>query len=271
MIWRGAVGRWVLVAGGRATGVELSDGRRISSRLVISNADPKRTFLRLLDADVLPEDFLRAVHRIRAEAVSFKLNMALEALPPLEGCPPGTHRGIVDICPSVEYLERAYDDAKYGRPSRAPFLEMVFQSAVDPTVAPPGRHTLTVSCKFAPFHLRGSTWEDEGSRFADVVVATLAGYAPTLPEGILHRHMVTPLDLEREYGLTQGDVFHMAITPDQMFSFRPVPGWSNYRTPVQGLYLCGAGTHPGGGVLGACGHNAAQAVLEDLAAKNLPR
>ncbi len=253
----------IVVQGGIAAGVEMADGRRLTSEVVLSNADPKRTFLGLVPPGALPEGFLRAVEKIRMEAVSFKLNLALERLPKFTVERPDIHRSIVDICPSMDYLERAYDDAKYGRPSREPFLEMVFQSAVDPSVAPQGKHTLTISCKFAPYALRQGSWEEETHRFADRVVDTLSVYAPDLSRTLLHRHTVSPLDLEREYGLTRGDVFHMAITPDQMFSFRPLPGWANYRTPIGGLYLCGAGTHPGGGVLGACGYNAAMAVLED--------
>lgn len=256
--------RRVLVAGGTARGVELADGQRLEAKVVVSNADPKRTFLKLVEPGHLPEEFLRGIRNIRAEAVSFKLNLALERLPRFKAGPPDLHRSIVDVCPSMDYLERAYDDAKYGRPSSHPFLEMVFQSAVDPTVAPPGKHTLTISCKFAPFDLREGSWPQEAPAFADRVLNTLAEYAPDVHACVLHRHTVTPLDLEQEYGLTRGDVFHAAITPEQMFSFRPLPGWSNYRTPIPGLYLCGAGTHPGGGVLGACGYNAAQTVLEDL-------
>ncbi|OGS63379.1 MAG: hypothetical protein A3K59_05985 [Euryarchaeota archaeon RBG_19FT_COMBO_69_17] len=257
----------ILVRDGRVAGVEILDGARIESRVVVSGVDPRRTFLGLVGADHLPEDFVRAVARIRMESSSFKLNLALRELPDITAVP-GTHlqdhhRAILDIAPSMDYLERAFDDAKYGRPSREPFLEFVIQSANDPTVAPPGMHTLTVSAKFAPFDLAKGTWDDEGEAFADRILETLEAYAPNLRRAVVAKHIYTPLDMEREHGMTRGDVFHGAILPYQMFSFRPVPGWSQYRTPVEGLYLGGAGAHPGGGVLGAPGRNAATAVLED--------
>lgn len=261
----------ILVHDGRTVGVALADGTTIEAKAVLSNADPKRTFLRLVGEDHLPADFVRAVVRIRMEASSFKVNLALRELPDFTAVP-GTnlqphHRAIIDIAPSLDYLERAYDDAKLGRPSRDPFLEFVIQSANDPTVAPPGMHTLTVSTKFAPFELaNGRSWDEEGGAFADRVIDVLEEYAPNLRQAIVATHWVTPLDMEREYGLTRGDVFHGAILPYQMFSFRPIPGWAQYRTPAEGLYLCGAGTHPGGGVIGAPGHNAAKAVLEDWSA-----
>lgn len=266
-IQTGAPVRRIVVREDRATGVELADGTRIQSHIVVSNADPKRTFLNLVGADRLPFDFARAVSRIRMESASFKLNLALRELPDFTAVP-GTHvqphhQAILDIAPSIDYLERAYDDAKRGRPSLEPFLEFVMQSTHDPTVAPPGMHTLTVSAKFAPFDLAEGDWDGQGESFADRILDTLEAYAPNIRRAIVAKRWITPLDMEREYGLTRGDVFHGAILPYQMFSFRPVPGWARYRTPVDRLYLCGAGTHPGGGVIGAAGHNAAMAVLED--------
>ncbi len=261
--------RRIVVQAGRATGVELEDGTRIRAKAVLSNADPKRTFLHLVEREHLPEEFVHAVERIRFESSSFKLNLALRELPDFEAIR-GTsvqphHRAIIDIAPSLDYLERAYDDAKHGHPSREPFLEFVLQSANDPTVAPSGMHTLTVSAKFAPYNLAQGSWDSEAERFADRIIDVLEAYAPNVRRAIIATRWRSPLDMEREYGLTRGDVFHGAILPYQMFSFRPVPGWSQYRTPVPGLYLCGAGAHPGGGVIGAAGHNAAMAVLEDWA------
>ena len=261
--------RRIATKDGRAIGVELADGTRIDAAAVLSNADPKRTFLGLVDRDALPQAFVRAVGRIKMDSSSFKLNLALRELPDFLAMP-GTrvgpqHRGIVDIAPSMDYLERAYDDAKWGRPSAEPFLEFVMQSANDPTVAPPGMHTLTVSAKFAPFDLADGSWDAEGERFAGRVLDVLEAYAPNVRRAIVATHCVTPRDMETEYGLTRGDVFHGMILPYQMLSFRPVPGWAQYRTPVRGLYLCGAGAHPGGGVIGAPGHNAAKALLEDRA------
>lgn len=263
---RAAVER-VCVKDGRATGVVLADGAEIEARAVLSNCDPRRTFLRLVEEDALPRDFVRAVSRIRMDSSSFKINLALDGLPDFTAIP-GTrvqdhHRAIVDIAPSLDYLERAYDDAKRGTPSRKPYIEFILQSATDPTVAPPGKHSLTASCKFAPFEPAQGTWDTEGEAFAEKILDTLEEYAPNLRRIVLAKKWITPLDMEREYGLTRGDVFHGAILPYQMFSFRPVPGWARYRTPIEGLYLCGAGAHPGGGVIGAPGHNAAMALLED--------
>jgi phytoene dehydrogenase-like protein len=259
--------RHVLVRDGRAVGVELADGSKRESRVVLSNADPKRTFLRLVAKEDLPPGFIRAIEHIRFDSSSFKLNLALRELPDFSAAPGRTlqehHRAIIDIAPTLDYLERAHDDARRGHPSQEPFLEFVMQSANDPTVAPPGMHTMTISAKFAPFDLWNGTWDTEGEAFAERIIDVLEGYAPNIRRAIVARQWRTPLDMEREYGLTRGDVFHGAILPHQMFSFRPVPGWSSYRTPVRGLYLCGAGAHPGGGVIGGPGHNAAQAVLED--------
>jgi phytoene dehydrogenase-like protein len=267
VIRTGAEVRRILVEDGQAMGVELADGSHLESHVVLSNADPKRTFLRLVEKERLPSEFLRAIERIRFESSSFKLNLALRELPNFDAIP-GTslqahHRAIIDLASSVDYLERAYDDARRGQPSREPFLEFVLQSANDPTVAPPGMHTMTISAKFAPFDLRTGSWDTEAERFAERILDVVEAYAPNFRKAIVARQWRTPLDMEREYGLTRGDVFHGAILPHQMFSFRPVPGWSSYRTPIRGLYLCGAGAHPGGGVIGAPGHNAAMAVLED--------
>src|SRR2546427_804545 len=252
---------------GRAVGVTLADGTQVDARVVLSNADPKRTFLRLVRAEDLPVEFTRAIARIRFESSSFKLHLALRELPDFRAVPGTTvqahHKTIIDLAPSMDYLERAYDDAKRGRPSRDPFLEFVIESANDPTAAPPGMHTLTVSAKFAPFDLANGSWETESSRFADRIIETLGQYASNISRAIVATHWRSPLTMETEYGLTRGDVFHGASLPYQMFSFRPIPGWSSDRTPVPGLYLCGAGAHPGGGVIGAAGHNAAMAVLED--------
>src|SRR6266581_5997691 len=263
----GAEVRRVVVRDRRAAGVELADGTTIESRVVLSNADPKRTLLGLVGADHLPAEFVHAVSRIRFESSSFKLNVALRELPDFEAIP-GTHvqshhRSIIDIAPSMDYLEHAYDDARRGVPSREPFLEFVLQSTNDDSVAPRGLHTLTISTKFAPYLLARGSWDTEAEPFAQRILDVLASYAPNIRRTIVAMSWLSPLDMEREYGLTRGDVFHGVILPYQMFSFRPVPGWSRYRTPISGLYLCGAGAHPGGGVIGAAGHNAAMAVLED--------
>ena len=257
----------VLIHDGRATGVELEDGTTFESKVVLSNLDPKRTFFGIVGRDHLPPEFAHAIDRYRMEPSSFKLNLALKDLPDFSSIP-GTnlqlhHRGIIDIAPDLDYLERAYEEAVHGHWSKEPYIEMVVQSTVDPTLAPTGMHTLSASCKFAPYDLANGTWDTEGEKFADAILDSIETYAPNVRKIILAKTWITPLDMEREYGLTRGDVFHGAIFPYQMFSFRPVPGWSRYRTPIERLYLCGAGAHPGGGVLGAPGHNAAMAVLED--------
>lgn len=260
--------RGILVSDGIVKGVELADSARVEAPVVLSNADPKRTFLKLVEPGALDESFLKRIERIRMLSVSMKVHLALSGLPDFTALPgksPGPqHRGLIENCPGLDFLDRGYTEAKYGNPSSHPYEEIIIQSVNDLTVAPPGKQTLSISSKFSPFQLRSGTWDDIKEEYSEVVIDELCQYAPNLRELILHKHILTPLDLEREYGLTNGDVFHGTITPDQMFSFRPVVGWSRYRTPVRGLYLCGAGTHPGGGVLGAPGHNAAKAVLDDL-------
>src|SRR5437867_8525450 len=233
----------ILTRDGRAVGVMLADGTRVEARAVLSNADPRRTFLRLMRPEDLPAEFVRAISRIRFESSSFKVNLALRELPDFRAVPGTTaqphHKTIIDLAPSMDYLERAYDDAKRGHPSREPFLEFVIESANDPTVAPPGMHTLTISAKFAPFDLATGSWDTEARLFANRIVEVLGQYASNIPRAVVAMQWRSPLTMEQEYGLTRGDVFHGAILPYQMFSFRPIPGWSSYRMPVRGLYLCG--------------------------------
>jgi phytoene dehydrogenase-like protein len=254
---------------GRATGVELADGRRFSSTVVVSTADPKRTFLELIEPDAVPSEFAEAVRRIKIQGTAMKVNCALAELPDWRAAPgvPGPpHQGSTYLCPSIEYAEAAAADARQGRPSRDPWVELVTQSVRDPTVAPPGRHTASIYAQFSPYRLKSGTWDDLRDAYADRIVETVAEYAPNLPRAILARQVLTPLDLERRFGLTEGHQSHGDMGPDQFFSFRPVPGWADYRTPVAGLYFCGAGAHPGGGVTGAPGYNGARAVLEDWSA-----
>jgi len=256
----------ILTKQGRATGVRIEDGRVLEARAVLSAADPKRTFLSMVDPDVLPSEFVRAVRRIKIHGAAMKVNCALSELPDwsaLPGGPGPQHRGSTYLCPSMEYAEAAFADAKHGIPSRDPWMEIVTQSVLDPSVAPPGKHTLSVYVQYTPYRLASGSWEDIKESYADRVIETLAEYAPNVPDAILARQVLTPLDLERRFGLTEAHQSHGEMGPDQFFSFRPVPGWSNYRMPIRGLYLCGAGTHPGGGVMGAPGYNGAHAVLED--------
>ena len=261
----------ILVHDGRAVGVQLSSGERITARVVASNADPKRTFLTFLDRTDLPRDFVEAIGRYHIEGSSAKVNLALSEPPKFTSLPgEGPHlQGAISISPSVDYVERAYDDAKYGSFSRRPYLDVVVPSTIDPTLAPPRKHVASIFVQYAPYHLRTGNWDDQRGALGDTVVETLAEYAPNLPKAILHRQVLTPRDLEREFGLTEGNIFHGELTPSQLFFLRPVPGWAQYRTPIRALYLCGSGTHPGGGVMGAPGYNAAREILKDWKSKRV--
>jgi phytoene dehydrogenase-like protein len=255
----------ILVRDGRVTGVALAGGDEFHAPVVASNADARVTFTRLLDPRLLPADFVEAIDRIGYESASLKINVALAELPDFRALPgrePGPqHRGTIHVCPDQDYIERAYDDAKYGRPSARPVLECTIPSVVDPSVAPPGRHLMSMFVQYAPYALREGTWDEQREAFADRCFALLDEYAPNFSRSVLARQVLTPVDLERVFGLTGGNIFQGAMTPNQLFSFRPVPGWAQYRTPVRGLYLCGAAAHPGGGVMGAPGLNAAREIL----------
>lgn len=263
----------VLVEGGAATGVVLEDGTTIRARAVLSNADPKRTFLRLCPPTALPSEFRERIARnYRSSGPVYKLNLALHELPRYTAAPPDippevVSRATVDIAPSIAYMEQAWDDCKQGVPSRRPFVEVYTQSPTDSSMAPAGKHILSCFCQYAPYAPAGRSWDD-GLReeFADRVLATLVEYAPNMREAVIARQMLAPVDLEARFGLTGGHIFHGEMTPYQSFQLRPLAGYGGYRTPLPGLYLCGSGTHPGGGVTGIPGHNAAQVVLEDLVA-----
>jgi phytoene dehydrogenase-like protein len=255
----------ILVEKGRAAGVVLEGSEEVRAPVVASNADAHVTFTRLLSPADLPADFLEAVRRIRYDSASLKINVALSELPDFLACPgrePGPqHRGTIHICPDLDFIERAFDDAKYGRPSERPLLECTIPSVVDPSVAPPGQHLMNLFVQYAPYQLRGTTWDDERDRFADRCFDLLNEYAPNFKRSVIARQVLTPLDLERTFNLTGGNIFQGAMTLHQLFAFRPVPGYADYRTPVKGLYLCGSAAHPGGGVLGASGWNAARVIL----------
>jgi phytoene dehydrogenase-like protein len=254
----------ILTRNGRVQGVVLCGGEEIRARTVLSNLDPPTTFLRLLDPRDLPPEFVTSIRRFRCQGASLKINLALDALPEFRavpGAPGPQHRATMHICPSVEYVERAWDDAKYGRPSRAPLLELTAPTLYDPSLAPPGKHILGIFLQYAPYTLRESDWEALREPYADQVLALIEEYAPGFRSRILHRQVLTPLDLERRFGITGGNIFHGEMSLDQMFCMRPVAGWADYRTPIAGLYLCGSGTHPGGGVTGIPGHNAAREVI----------
>jgi len=258
----------ILVRDGRAYGVVLKNGDEITAGLVASSLDPRVTFRHLLDADQLPGEFLEDVDRYKFRGSSAKVNLALDALPDFTSLPgTGPHlRGAISISPSVDYMERAFDDAKYGRFSRRPYMDIVIPSLTDPSVAPPGKHVMSCFVQYAPYHLTDGSWDDQREVFGDTVVDTLAQYAPNIRNIIRHRQVVTPLDLEREWGLSEGNIFQGELTLEQLFFLRPAPGWAQYRTPIGNLYMCGSATHPGGGIMGAPGRNAAMKILADRTA-----
>ena len=261
----GAAVSQVLVRNGNARGVVLEDGEEIRSRVVISNADPKTTFLRLVAREHLDGEFLTAIERFRCEGTSLKINLALDDLPDFKAVPGrGPHHGAtMHICPGIEYMERAWDDAKYGRPSRHPIIEMTIPTIYDPSLAPAGKHIMGIFLQYAPYSLKEGAWDELREPYADHVIDCIAEYAPNIKSIVLHRQVLTPLDLERTYGITGGNIFHGGMSLDQMFTSRPVAGWARYATPLPGLYLCGSGAHPGGGVMGAAGYNAARRILKD--------
>jgi phytoene dehydrogenase-like protein len=253
----------VRVKGGRATGVVLEGGEEISAEIVVSGADPRRTFLQLVGAEHLPGDFVEAIERFKFRGSSGKVNLALSELPNFTCLPgKGPHlRGAISISPSVEYLERAYDDAKYGEVSKRPYMDIVIPSMIDPSMAPPGKHVMSIFVQYVPYHVNGGWSDAKRNTFGDAVIDTLCEYAPNMRSAILHRQVITPADIERMVGLTEGNIFQGELALSQMFFMRPVPGWAKYATPIDALYQCGSGTHPGGGVMGASGRNAALAIL----------
>lgn len=258
----------VETADGRARGVTLADGSRVPGRAVVSGIHPRTTFFDLVGREHLPEDTVRDLERYRTRGASAKVNMAIDTLPDFTAMP-GTEVGPQHpefiINPSIEYLERAWDDAKYGKLSAQPMLDCVIPTTKDPTLAPQGKHVLTAFVQYAPYELApGRSWDKERDVLGDRVVETIAAYAPNISDSVIHREVVTPLDLEQRFGLIGGNIFQGEMALDQLFFARPIPQAGSYRTPLRGLYLCGSGTHPGGGVLGAPGHNAARVVRRDL-------
>ena len=257
----------IIVKNGKAKGVVLANGDEVYANVISSSVDPRLTFTKFIEAQDLPGDFLEDVNRFKFRGSSGKVNMALDGLPNFKCMPgPGAHlRGAISISPSVEYMERAYDDAKYGNFSRHPYIDMVIPSLTDPSVAPPGKHVLSCFVQYAPYKLRpGLNWDDQKEAFGDTVVNTIAEYAPNIKDIILHKQVITPLDLEREWGLTEGNIFQGELSLEQLFFLRPVPGWAQYRTPIKNLYMCGSATHPGGGIMGANGRLAALEILKDI-------
>jgi len=252
---------------GRVRSVVLEDGTEIRARIVLSNADPKRTFLRLVPERDLPADFVHAVRGIKMDGPCAKVNMVLSEEPRFTGTPASAdaqQRSLFTLVPSLEFAERCYDIAKFGEIPENLWVDCVVASNVDSSLAPTGRHIMTCFVQYVPYKLCNGTWEEKRELLGDRVVKKISEYAPNVPNAIVARQVLTPLDLERTYGLTEGNIFHGDLNLEQLFFNRPVPGWSQYRTPIAGLYLCGAGAHPGGGVTGAPGHNAAYQALRDL-------
>ena len=257
----------VLTRGGRAQGAVLADGEEVHGRLVVSNADVKRTFLKLVDEDALPERFVHRVKHFKMRGSSGKLNIALDSLPEFPALPAGSSciRGDLHFTDSVERMERAYDDWKAGRWSADPFIDMMIPTTLDPTMAPPGKHFVSCFVQYCPPKVEGRDWTDaDRNAFAETVVKQISDYSPGFRERILHMEVRTPREIEQEVGLTEGNIFQGELTFDQLLFNRPVPGYAQYRTPVRGLYICGSSTHPGGGVMGAPGRNAAAEILRDL-------
>ncbi len=257
----------VRVKDGAATSIVLSTGEEIVGKAIISNADPKRTLLKLVDPIHLTPDFVMKLQHYRMPGTVAKVNLALSGLPnfsALSGASGDVLSGRIHIGPEIDYLERAFDESKYGNFSRQPYLEVAIPSIADPSLAPAGKHVMSIYVQYAPYKLKGSDWESQRVALGDTVVKTLTQYAPNLPQLILSHQIITPLDLEDTYGLTGGHIFHGELSLDQFFTMRPLLDWARYRTPIKNLYLCGSGTHPGVGLTGGSGANAAKEILKDL-------
>ena len=254
----------IVTKNGRAIAVALESGEEIQAEQIASSLDPKRTFLKLIEESDLPSDFVTDVKRFKIRGSSGKVNLALSELPNFTCMPgDGPHlRGSISISPSMEYMERAYDEAKYGNFSSRPYMDILIPSTIDPSMAPPGKHVMSIFVQYAPYHLKEGTWEEKREAFGDAVVDTLAAYAPNLKNAIIGRQVVSPWDMEQKIGLTEGNIFHGELTLDQLFFLRPVAGWAQFKTPLDRLYLCGSGAHPGGGVMGAPGKLAALEMLK---------
>ena len=257
----------IIVKNSRAVGVALQNGEEIYADVVSSSVDPRLTFLKFMEEKQLPAEFVEDVKRYKFRGSSGKVNIALDALPDFKCLPgPGAHlRGAISISPSVEYMERAYDDAKYGNFSRRPYIDMVIPSLTDPSVAPPGKHVMSCFVQYAPYKLHpGLNWDEQREAFGNNVIDTIAEYAPNIEDIIINKQVLTPLDLEREFGLSEGNIFQGELSLEQLFFLRPVPGYAQFRTPIRNLYMCGSATHPGGGIMGAPGRLAALEILKDV-------
>lgn len=254
----------VIVRDEQTRGVALEDGTLIEAPAVVSAVDPKRTFLQLCDPIDLAPEFLWRIRNYRAHGTVAKVNLALSTLPDFAGLPREALGGRVRVAPEIDYLERAFDHSKYGRYSPEPYIELTIPTLIDPALAPGGAHVLSAYVQFAPYKLREGTWDSARDALARATIDTLARYAPGLPAAIVAQQTLTPLDLETRYGLTGGHIFHGELALDQLLSMRPLLGWGNYRTPLRGLFLCSSGTHPGTGMTGLSGANAAREIARFL-------
>jgi phytoene dehydrogenase-like protein len=256
----------VLVKDGKISGVCLKSGEEIVTKIVVSSLDPRRTFLELVDPERLPDDFVRAIRRYNSRGSSGKVNLALDARPEFACWPEdGLHmRGAISISPNVDYIEKAYDDAKYGNYSKRPYIDIVIPSMIDPDMAPPGKHVMSCFVQYAPYNLCSGSWEDHREAFGNAVIETLSEYIPNLKNILLHAQVLSPYDIEQTIGLTEGNIFQGELSLWQLFFLRPAAGYASYRTPIRQYYQCGSGTHPGGGISGAPGRLAALEILKDL-------
>ena len=255
----------IIVKNGVAVGVALESGEEIHAEIVSSSVDPRLTFLKFIESRELPGDFIEEVERYKYRGSSGKVNLALDALPEFTSLPSaGRHlRGAMSISPSTEYMERAYDQAKYGEFSRRPYIDIVIPTLTDPSVAPPGKHIMSCFVQYAPYKLSKGNWDEQREAFGDTVIDTISEHAPNLKKIIIGRQVITPLDIERTTGLSEGNIFQGELSLEQLFFLRPVAGWARYRTPIKRLYMCGSATHPGGGIMGAPGRLAALEILKD--------
>src|SRR5688500_10301379 len=255
----------ILLKNGQAKGVVLVNGDEIYADVISSSVDPRLTFMKMVGEEHLPDDFAADLKRYKYRGSSGKVNLALSGLPNFTAKPgAGPHlRGAVSISPGVDYMERAYDEAKYGRYSRRPYIDIVIPSLTDPSVAPPGKHVMSCFVQYAPYNLKEGNWDEKREEFGDTVIDTIAEHAPNIRDLIQYRQVLTPLDIERDFGLSEGNIFQGELTLEQLFFLRPAPGWAQYRTPIRSLYMCGSATHPGGGIMGAPGRNAALQLLKD--------
>jgi len=254
----------VILKNGQAVGVALEDGTELYAQKIISGCDPYLTFLKFIGEKHLPSEFAQAIRNFKFRGSSGKVNLALDGLPHFTSLPhPGLLQGVIDIAPSLNFLEQAYDDAKYGDFSRRPLLDCIIPSVIDPSMAPPGKHVMSLFVQYAPYKLNGGWNDQQREAFGDACINTLAEFAPNIKDLILHRQVLSPWDLEQQFGLTEGNIFHGELTLDQLFFLRPAPGWANYRTPIRNYYQCGSGTHPGGGITGGPGRLAAFEILKD--------